>query len=50
MGTEPIWAVLVGVSLGSESLGLLGAAGAVLIIAGTYWGQRIETSHRVNVR
>ncbi|WP_104193303.1 DMT family transporter [Cryobacterium sp. Y82] len=49
MGTEPIWAVLVGVSLGSEVLGLIGAVGAVLIIVGTFWGQRIEASHRLNV-
>ncbi|WP_199184032.1 DMT family transporter [Cryobacterium sp. Y57] len=49
MGTEPIWAVLVGVSLGSEALGLIGALGAVLIIVGTFWGQRIEASHRLNV-
>ena len=46
MGTEPVWAVLVGVSLGSETLGLLGALGAALIIAGTFWGQRIEAAHR----
>ena len=46
MGTEPVWAVVVGVSLGSETLGLLGALGAALIIAGTFWGQRIEAAHR----
>jgi drug/metabolite transporter (DMT)-like permease len=48
MGTEPIWAVLVGVSLGSETLGLIGAAGAILIVAGTFWGQRIEAGHRTS--
>jgi drug/metabolite transporter (DMT)-like permease len=46
MGTEPIWAVLVGVSFGAETLGLVGLLGAILIIAGTFWGQRIETQHR----
>ncbi|MFC5928262.1 DMT family transporter [Cryobacterium melibiosiphilum] len=50
MGTEPIWAVLVGVSLGSETLGLVGAVGAALIIAGTFWGQRIEAGHRLRSR
>lgn len=50
MGTEPIWAVLVGVSLGSESLGVIGAAGAVLIVASTLWGQRIEATHRLRSR
>lgn len=46
MGTEPVWAVLVGVTLGSETLGLMGALGAALIVAGTYWGQRTEAGHR----
>ncbi|WP_441790403.1 DMT family transporter [Leifsonia sp. YAF41] len=46
MGTEPIWAVLVGVSLGAETLGLIGLVGAALIIGGTFWGQRIESGHR----
>jgi drug/metabolite transporter (DMT)-like permease len=50
MGTEPIWAVFVGVSLGSETLGVLGAFGAALIIAGTVWGQRIEARHRLRGR
>lgn len=36
MGTEPIWAVLIGLSIGQESLQLLGIIGAALIITGTY--------------
>ena len=35
MGTEPVWAVLVGVSLGGEALTVVGAVGAVLIVAAT---------------
>lgn len=46
MGTEPIWAVAIGISLGNETLTLVAAAGAVLIITGTYLGQRAETHHR----
>ncbi|MEO6309729.1 MAG: EamA family transporter [Leifsonia sp.] len=46
MGTEPIFAVLVGVTVGAETLGLGGLLGAALIIAGTFWGQRIEARHR----
>lgn len=46
MGTEPIWAVAIGASLGNETLTLVAAAGAVLIITGTYLGQRAETHHR----
>ncbi|TFC48618.1 DMT family transporter [Cryobacterium sp. TMT2-10] len=48
MGTEPVWAVLVGVSLGSESLGPVAVLGAGLIIAGTFWGQRTEQRHRLS--
>ena len=46
LGTEPIWAVLIGLSLGGKSLTRAGAAGAVLVVAGTYWGQRVESRHR----
>jgi drug/metabolite transporter (DMT)-like permease len=49
MGTEPVWAVLTGITLGGEALGLLGALGAVLIVAATYWGQRVEAAHRGSV-
>jgi len=47
MGTEPVWAVLVGVSLGGERLTLLAAAGAVLVVAATYYGQHVERVHRL---
>jgi drug/metabolite transporter (DMT)-like permease len=46
LGTEPLWAVLIGLCLAGDVLGAAGAAGAVLVIAGTFWGQRIETRHR----
>lgn len=46
MGTEPVWAVLVGVLLAGETLGWLGALGAALIIGGCYAGQRIEARFR----
>ena len=45
MGTEPVWAVAVGVGLGGERLTTLAALGAVLIIVATYAGQRIEQAH-----
>jgi drug/metabolite transporter (DMT)-like permease len=47
LGTEPLFAVLVGVLLGGELLRPLGALGAVLILAGTAWGQRVERLARV---
>lgn len=46
MGTEPIWAVLIGISIGRETLMPLGIVGAALIITGTYLGLRSETRHR----
>ena len=46
MGTEPIWAVLIGLTIGRETLTLLGVTGAALIITGTYLGLRAETRHR----
>lgn len=46
MGTEPIWAVLIGLTIGRETLGFLGVLGAALIITGTYVGLRAETRHR----
>lgn len=46
MGTEPIWAVLIGVIIGQEGLTLAGILGAALIISGTYLGLRSETRHR----
>lgn len=46
MGTEPVWAVLVGVLFAGETLGILGALGALLIVAGCYAGQRIEAKFR----
>jgi drug/metabolite transporter (DMT)-like permease len=46
LGTEPVWALLVGVGLGGERLTALGVLGAALIVSGTYWGQSVERVHR----
>ncbi|MFF1837793.1 DMT family transporter [Streptomyces sp. NPDC058231] len=40
LGTEPLWAAAAGIAVGGERLGLLGVAGAVLVLAGTGWGRR----------
>ncbi|MGW0854299.1 DMT family transporter [Streptomyces sp. NPDC002690] len=40
LGTEPLWAAAVGIAIGGERLGVLGAVGAVLVLAGTAWGRR----------
>jgi drug/metabolite transporter (DMT)-like permease len=49
LGTEPVWAVIVGISLGGESLALLGFLGAALIIGSSYFGQKIESRHRLSL-
>lgn len=48
LGTEPVWAVAVGIGLGGEHLTVLTALGAVLMVAGTYWGQAVERSFRAS--
>ena len=50
LGTEPVWAVVVGISIGGESLAVLGVIGAALIIGSSYFGQKIETAHRSGVK
>lgn len=47
LGTEPVWAVVVGLALGGEKLAFLGFVGAALIIGSSYFGQKIETRHRL---
>ena len=47
MGTEPVWAVLVGVSLGGELLTPLMGVGAAVIVAATSYGQHVERRHRL---
>jgi drug/metabolite transporter (DMT)-like permease len=46
MGTEPVWALLVGVLIAGEAIGALGVCGATLIIAASYVGQAVERRHR----
>ncbi|MFF9472645.1 DMT family transporter [Streptomyces roseolus] len=40
LGTEPLWAAVAGIALAGDRPGLLGLAGAVLVLAGTAWGRR----------
>jgi drug/metabolite transporter (DMT)-like permease len=46
LGTEPVWAVAIGISLGGERLTVWASLGAALMVAGTYWGQSVEDRHR----
>ena len=47
LGTEPVWSTVVATLIGGEVMGPVGAIGALLILGGTYWGQAIETRHRL---
>ncbi|MFD5768512.1 DMT family transporter [Streptomyces sp. NPDC127049] len=40
LGTEPLWAALAGIALAGDRPGVLGLAGAALVLAGTAWGRR----------
>lgn len=50
LGTEPLWAVVVGVALAGDVLGPAGVAGAVLLLLGTTTGQRVEAAVRTRDR
>ncbi|WP_432135451.1 DMT family transporter [Streptomyces sp. bgisy154] len=41
LGTEPVWAALLGVALAGDRPGWLGYVGAVLVLAGTGWGRAV---------
>jgi drug/metabolite transporter (DMT)-like permease len=46
LATEPVWAVVIAVLFGGETLAILGIIGAAVIIISTYIGQGIESKHR----
>ncbi|MEV5966771.1 DMT family transporter [Kribbella sp. NPDC051952] len=48
LGTEPLWAVAIGICLGNEHLTLPTAIGAALMLTCTTWGGAIERSHHSN--
>ncbi|MEU4693604.1 DMT family transporter [Actinoplanes sp. NPDC023714] len=50
LGTEPVWAVLIGVGIGGEHLTPMVVAGVVLVLAGTVAGQRVEANVRLEQR
>lgn len=47
LGTEPVWATIIAITIGGELIGPIGALGAALVIGSTYWGQSIESKHRL---
>jgi drug/metabolite transporter (DMT)-like permease len=47
LGTEPIWAAVIGITIAHDTVGAAGYFGIVFILAGTAWGRSIEQRHRL---
>ena len=47
LGTEPIWAAIIGITIAHDSIGFAGYIGIALILAGTAWGRSVEQRHRL---
>jgi drug/metabolite transporter (DMT)-like permease/mannose-6-phosphate isomerase-like protein (cupin superfamily) len=45
LGTEPVWAAVVGVTIANDVLTPPGLLGVVLILAGTAWGRILSGAH-----
>jgi drug/metabolite transporter (DMT)-like permease len=50
LGTEPIWAAIIGITVARDNIALAGYLGIALILAGTAWGRSIETAHSAGIR
>ena len=50
LGTEPIWAAIIGITIAHDSVALVGYCGIALILAGTAWGRSVEQNHRLAIR
>ena len=42
LGTEPVWAAAIGMTLAGDVLGPVQIFGVLLVLGGTMWGQRLE--------
>ena len=47
LGTEPVWAAVIGVAIAHDSIAVTGLCGIALILAGTAWGRSIEQEDRL---
>lgn len=50
LGTEPVWAAVIGITVAHDSIGTLGYCGIALILTGTAWGRSAEQRHRLAKR
>lgn len=46
LGTEPVWAVIIGVLVARDTIEISGFLGIALVLAGTAWGRVAEQRHR----
>lgn len=46
LGTEPGWALLIGLLIGGEHIGLIGIGGALILLMSLLWGGRAERRWR----
>lgn len=48
LGTEPGWALLIGVAVAGDAIGPVGVIGAIAIDVATFWGRRAELRWRAH--
>jgi hypothetical protein len=47
LGTEPVWAAVVGITIAGDSFEIAGYCGVALVLTGTAWGHSVEKRHRL---
>lgn len=50
LGTEPVWAAFIGITVAHDGIGIAGYCGIALILAGTTWGRSVEQRHHLAKR
>jgi drug/metabolite transporter (DMT)-like permease len=46
LGTEPVWAAIIGITIAHDNIGIAGYCGIALVLTGTAWGRSVEQRHR----
>lgn len=49
LGTEPVWAAAIGITVAHDPVSLSGSCGIALVLAATAWGRSIEQRHRATL-
>jgi drug/metabolite transporter (DMT)-like permease len=49
LGTEPIWAAILGIAIAQDAIAPIGYFGIALVLAGTAWGRSVEQRHRLAI-